>query len=84
LRDTVRDVDHVARLGGDEFAVLATRLDPGEAASLVERLRAALADAGVTASVGWVAHDLHHDLAATLARADAAMYAEKRARQARA
>jgi len=81
LRATVRDIDHVARLGGDEFAVLATRLTSLEATGLVERLRAALADGGVTASLGWAAHDMHTGLAATLDRADAAMYADKRSRR---
>lgn len=43
LRDNVRDVDLAARVGGDEFAVWCPDLgDVDEAASLAERLHAAL------------------------------------------
>ncbi len=42
LRQSLRQDDFVARLGGDEFGLLLSGLDPAAAASVVERVRAAL------------------------------------------
>ena len=81
LRAQLRDVDVVARLGGDEFAVLALGTAPAHAQLLVARLRAALAGAGLAASVGSAPHRLGQDVAATVQQADRAMYDDKRARR---
>jgi diguanylate cyclase len=75
-----RAADVVARLGGDEFGVLAVECDDHAAAVLAERLRGALAAAGVRASVGHATRRASADLAQAWAEADASMYARKRRR----
>jgi diguanylate cyclase (GGDEF)-like protein len=84
---TVRGSDHVFRWGGDEFAALLPDTDVAGAATMVERLRTAVADletpgADLALSVGVAVHapgdPLDED--ALLSRADAAMYAAKRER----
>jgi len=70
LDDTVRKMDFVARYGGEEFAVIAPECNPPSAASLAERLCAAVKEAvvelhhsrfKVTISVGVAfAHWPHH------------------------
>jgi diguanylate cyclase (GGDEF)-like protein len=96
LRSTVREGDLAARLGGDEFVVYATgaaTTDEGEA--LASRLRERLARANEAAaregrpytlgfSIGVAAVEGGDDLDAVLTRADAALYARKLARRARA
>ncbi|CAN5718698.1 hypothetical protein BH10ACT1_BH10ACT1_05930 [soil metagenome] len=77
----------VARVGGDEFVVVLDGGTDDERAHLADRIRAAVAgapaaiEAGVTASVGVIRSvngDQPWDL---LARADAAMYVDKRGEQ---
>lgn len=85
LEHTLRASDVIARLGGDEFAVLLSgTTDPGNAAA---RLRAALAERNqetsgfaLKAGIGTAAFDPASDdtLADLVARADVAMYADKR------
>jgi diguanylate cyclase (GGDEF)-like protein len=75
-----RAADVVARLGGDEFGVLAVECDHHAAAVLAERLRGALAAAGVRASVGHATRRASADPAQAWAEADASMYASKRRR----
>jgi diguanylate cyclase (GGDEF)-like protein len=80
LRRTVRGVDLVARYGGDEFIVLAP--SAGEhAVQVAERIAAAWrATPGLpTLSLGVAVHEPPESAAATLQRADAAVYAAKRA-----
>jgi len=48
--------DAVARIGGDEFAVLAEVEQPGAAATMVQRLQAALAAAGLSTSLGYAVY----------------------------
>lgn len=82
-----RDSDTVARVGGDEFAVLCEGSDTAvHAVALAERLRASLAGelaladgtaVRVAASVGVAVADAADGYEGLLARADAAMYAEK-------
>jgi diguanylate cyclase (GGDEF)-like protein len=89
LRAELRGADTVARLGGDEFTVLCEGVaDDGAAMALAARLGTELAKpylledgrADVSAAVGVaVARPGREDAAGLLRRADAAMYAAKRA-----
>ncbi|WP_018649383.1 MULTISPECIES: sensor domain-containing diguanylate cyclase [unclassified Thioalkalivibrio] len=81
LLETVRDIDTVARLGGDEFAVLFPETPIDYLPDLTERLRTALEQAGVSAALGASAREVQGDLPDAQARADQAMYAEKRAQR---
>lgn len=82
LRAQLRDHDVVARLGGDEFGIVATGITPSQVPSLVARLRRALADAGVSASVGHSLYGLGSGLLAAWGQADLGMYADKERRRA--
>ena len=82
----VRESDTVARLGGDEFAILVHRVEEGQnAATLVERIRAAFPlsirpDLAVRTSLGLaISPPGGEPVERLLARADAAMYADKMA-----
>jgi diguanylate cyclase (GGDEF)-like protein len=89
LARVFRQSDVLARLGGDEFAALA--LEIANEQPVVARLEAALAafndeDARpyqLSISIGAVSYDraAHESLETLLARADAVMYAAKRARR---
>jgi diguanylate cyclase (GGDEF)-like protein len=78
LRSSLRQQDIAARLGGDEFAVLCVECDPVSLRPLVERLRAALAEHTVQASLGCASRHPALGLIQALHQADEAMYAEKR------
>lgn len=88
LRRTFRSSDVIARVGGDEFAVFAMVAASGDVRVLGERLHANLQQANqsrgarpaLSFSVGFAIADpgLHDDVEALLARADAAMYEQKR------
>jgi len=81
--------DTCARLGGEEFAVLLPRTDADAAVNLADELRRTLeracvpTSAGVivryTVSVGVASLDAGETLSGLLQRADAALYAAKRA-----
>lgn len=85
----LRAVDTVARFGGDEFAlIIAGPVDRAAVATVLEKVRARNARAarygkkeiGVTVSIGAALYPAHGRQAATLVkRADAAMYAAKKA-----
>jgi diguanylate cyclase (GGDEF)-like protein len=83
LRRSVRDADLVFRVGGEEFAVLMPGLGGRDAATVAERLRAAVAEATfdppLRVSVGLASwpHDAG-DGETLLERADVALYAAKR------
>lgn len=86
----VRSSDTVARLGGDEFAVLLWNLSAQAAQHKAVVLERAIAEAvivwegdslSVGASAGVAELGADHDVAALVARADAAMYARKRDRK---
>jgi diguanylate cyclase (GGDEF)-like protein/PAS domain S-box-containing protein len=89
LRGCVRPPDLVARLGGDEFGVLLDGADPGRGEAVAGRLLGAFADPvsvegrrlALAASVGVAAgrYAAGDDPDRLLRRADAAMYAAKRA-----
>jgi diguanylate cyclase (GGDEF)-like protein len=88
LKACVRESDTVARLGGDEFVIVLSDL-PGaaDARSVAEKVLEALYDPQegggkmfLGASVGVACYPAHgDDQDSLLARADAAMYAAKRA-----
>ena len=92
LADAVRGVDHAGRVGGDEFVIyLADLQQPSDLARVVARLERTLAAHNEAAagggrpyriawSVGAVLREPGEELTAMLARADAALYREKRAR----
>ncbi len=84
LRCSVREHDAVFRVGGEEFAVVMPGLAAKDAASVAERIRAAVAAAPfvlpLRVSIGlasWPADARERD--ALLERADAALYAAKHA-----
>jgi two-component system, cell cycle response regulator len=84
LRTTARSVDHVARVGGDEFLVLLPETDGDGATKFVNRLRKAALTTmcdGVCLSIslGAATCETGEALRDTVRRADAAMYASKRA-----
>ena len=81
IRGHVRGGDLAARWGGEEFVVVLPGADAEAARTLAERVRGALAAAGlgVTVSAGVGVAEAPFDPRALLAAADAAMYAAKRA-----
>jgi diguanylate cyclase (GGDEF)-like protein len=85
-RSVVRDRDHVVRWGGEEFAMLLPGADAGRAAEVVERLRAALAQAHLvsntpifTASFGIADSTMARDRESIVRLADEALYRAKQA-----
>jgi diguanylate cyclase (GGDEF)-like protein len=96
LRETVREGDLVARLGGDEFAVLSRNARGEEEVRRIgERLRSRLGTrfparpqgVPIGLSIGAVIQpsgkEIQVDARTLVARADAAMYAAKRAEEKR-
>lgn len=91
LRQTFRDCDIVARLGGDEFAILAPYVQMVESRKMIERLRnnlKAYNDLGrhefqLSLSIGAaeIEHADEFDIQDQMARADEAMYREKRGKK---
>jgi diguanylate cyclase len=80
LRKAARDIDLVARLGGDEFGLLALDCDEAGAQALVGRLRAALTEAQVPASIGMSVREHLGGLTQACLLADQRMYQDKRSR----
>ena len=77
LSGVARSADVAARVGGDEFALLAVECDAPSSAILTERLRVALVQAGVRASIGAAMRDPSRGLLHAWEDADRAMYADK-------
>jgi diguanylate cyclase (GGDEF)-like protein len=87
LNATFRETDVIGRLGGDEF-VVAGQFDTLEISTAIERLRAAAAaktniagkNATLSLSIGYASSALasSENLKSVVARADKAMYKEKR------
>lgn len=78
LREVVRDIDIVARLGGDEFGLIAVECDTAGAELLLSRLRSALDERQVRASVGLSVREPAGGLMGAWDQADRLMYAQKR------
>jgi len=89
-RASLRAADCMARLGGDEFAVLLPETTLAEACTVGDKLQAGLrqlaatlqrhaGQAPLTLSIGVTATQAGEPFKATLARADAALYAAKSA-----
>jgi diguanylate cyclase (GGDEF)-like protein/PAS domain S-box-containing protein len=93
FKETFRSSDVVARMGGDEFVVLAAIGPEEEAESLTSRLQEKFDASNLTRnrpydlsiSVGLAHFDMDEDLAIDelMARADRAMYADKRRKRSR-
>jgi diguanylate cyclase (GGDEF)-like protein/PAS domain S-box-containing protein len=88
LAENVRRVDFLGRIGGEEFAVCMPAIDLQDAKALASRLRHAVASVplatpagpmNVTVSIGVACFKPGDNADALTARADAAMYAAKRA-----
>lgn len=82
LEKAFRASDIKARLGGDEFIVLAFEINHQAAEKMISRLHKKLAEKDQSMSVGMVALDPGNEMSVDeiIARADEAMYAEKRAK----
>jgi diguanylate cyclase (GGDEF)-like protein len=74
----LRPTDLVARLGGEEFGVILPDTDLDTAGAIMRRL-GALVTSGQTVSIGVTLHLPGEDTAATVQRADQALYAAKSA-----
>ena len=88
IREELRDADQVARWGGEEFLIMFPDTSCDEAVQVVERVRQALARAGlsrtvpdlaVTFSAGLACFQQGEPLAHTIDRADQALYRAKAA-----
>jgi diguanylate cyclase (GGDEF)-like protein/PAS domain S-box-containing protein len=80
MQETFRTSDIKARVGGDEFIVMVVEADGQDADALLVRLHERLAGNGQSMSVGAVTWDPQLDVTMDdlIARADQAMYREKR------
>ena len=75
-REELRVDDFLARIGGEEFALLLPATAAGDAAGVVERLRARV-PYGQTCSAGVVARRPGETIDSLMGRADEALYASK-------
>lgn len=84
LENQVGPQDAVVRSGGDEFLLLLADADAAGAQALIGRLRADMPAAPCRYSLGFAVREGDERLGDTLARADADMYARRRAERERA
>lgn len=83
LSDAVREEDLVARIGGDEFAVLIVEAAASAVDPVLARVRTALVEADVDASIGACAASPGTTLVDAFQEADRRMYAAKQQRKER-
>jgi diguanylate cyclase (GGDEF)-like protein len=81
LLESVRETDIVARTGGDEFSALCVDCDAREAMGIESRLRSALANRFIRASLGTAMRQPDTGLSGAWELADQAMYMEKSAKK---
>ena len=81
IADSVRSSDIVARTGGDEFSVLCVECEALAARETERRIRRALADNNINASLGTAVRDADGGLSTAAELADRAMYQEKGAKK---
>jgi diguanylate cyclase (GGDEF)-like protein len=81
LMSAARGADIVARTGGDEFAVIGVECDSVAADVLTRRLRNALGNARVGASLGVAVRSTQGSLQGAWTEADRVMYLEKKKHQ---
>lgn len=90
LLGAIRSADVAARIGGDEFALILDEMDLSKADTKIAALEALIAetpcrfgdvDLAVSASFGWTDIRAEDSDATIIARADEAMYAQKRIRR---
>jgi diguanylate cyclase (GGDEF)-like protein len=81
LLGSLRSNDRAYRIGGDEFAALAPVRSAEQARTIADRVLTAVRAAiqPVTASLGYAVHDFDQTAEQLVARADAEMFAAKRA-----
>jgi diguanylate cyclase (GGDEF)-like protein len=89
LFDNLRRYDQVCRYGGEEFVLMLPDTEPAEAMPIIDRLRRGLAELAIvlddgtrlriTASFGIAPLTANQTVADSIAHADQAMYAAKRA-----
>ena len=86
IKNAARNTDLAVRLGGEEFLLLCSNLDMDTAAKVADRVRQSIASTkidinnkslSVTVSGGVAAYIPGEDMAALIARADAALYQAK-------
>lgn len=82
LLKTARASDIVARVGGDEYAILALEASYDAGQTLARRLRTALSEKSIEASIGVASRDGASTLPEAWQRADDTMYEQKRSRKA--
>lgn len=79
LRSQSRETDFVARFAGDEFSLVLPRIDHDGVKATIERIYGAIACEALRASIGVTFARDDDDVDSFVARADAAVYAAKRA-----
>lgn len=77
LAASVREIDRVGRWGGEEFLVLMPDASAEQALKVAERIRAHVASASVTVSVGVAQYRTGEAVHAWLSRADRMLYQAK-------
>ncbi len=81
IRSAARESDVIARIGGDEFAVLGLGCDRHGGEALAQKISAALAEEGISASLGYAMREPGAGLEAAMIAADSAMYEAKAQRR---